>query len=203
MARSAAAYSDEFLEVLPGSVGANIVWVPAERRSGSKVQRLHKPAPQERATVALTEDPRVGAYDLSKALLANGTIEAIEDPRWLAPTVSALTRILELRDGWNSYGAPRIQRRAVNTVLELLGSSAQADSPVPIVVPTTDGGVQLEWHAWGLDVELEVSPGEAPQLFFRDRRSNEIQEDELTTDLVPLFQALKLLAERAAQEAGR
>ena len=205
MARSATTYADELFEVPAPNEDAgasNVVWMPIGGRPEGKPQR---PARQERATLVLSEDPRaaVVVYDFGDDPTTHGTIDAPAEPRWLVPTVCALTRILDLPEGWNSYGAPRIQARAANTALDLLGSSAQDDSPAPIVVPTADGGVQLEWHAWGLDIELDVSPSEAPQLFFRDRRSNEIQEKQLTANLTPLFQALKVLAERAAREAGR
>jgi hypothetical protein len=204
MVRNAAAYADDLYEVVAEEdhVTSNVTWTPFGRRPEGQV---HRTAWQERTTLALSEDPRAAAvvYDFNDEPTTRGTIEAAEEPRWLAPTVSALTSVLGLPDGWNSYGAPRIQARAAQTAFDLLRSSAQEDSPAPIVVPTAEGGVQLEWHAWGLDVEVDVSPGEAPQLFFRDRQSNEVHEQELTTNLESLYRALKVLTERAAPETRR
>lgn len=156
--------------------------------------------------VALSENPE-DPYSLSFPTHvkspSTATMEAAEEPRWRERTVLGLAKILGLSAGWDSYGAPRIQTRAVNLALHLLESAARDDAPAPIVVPTSDGGVQLEWHAWGLDVELEVPPQETPQLLFRDRRSAQEWEREVGADLGPLSEVLKILAERAGQERGR
>lgn len=203
MARSAVAYADELFEVPTAeeeNMASDLAWMPVGSRPEGKPHGRWQP---ERTTLALSDDPRA-ALVVYEEPTTRRTIEATEQPRWLGPTIGALMRALELPDGWNSYRAPRIQARAVNTALDLLRSSAQDDSPPPIVVPTAEGGVQLEWHAWGLDVELDVSPVAPPQLFFRDRRAAEgIREQELTTNLEPLHRALKVLAERAVSGAVR
>lgn len=205
MARSAVAYADELFEVPTAeedNVASDLVWMRVGSRPEGKPHGTWQP---ERTTLALSEDPKAAlVVYFTEEPTARTTIEATEHPRWLGPTVGALMRVLELPDGWDSYRAPRIDVRAVNTALDLLRSSAHDDSPPPIVVPTAEGGVQLEWHAWGLDVELDVSPVALPQLFFRDRRAVDgIREHELTTNLEPLNRALKVLAERAVSGTVR
>jgi len=38
--------------------------------------------------------------------------------------------------------------------------------PLPAIIPTVDGGVLLEWHRAGLEMEIEVEPtGEAYVMF--------------------------------------
>jgi hypothetical protein len=57
-----------------------------------------------------------------------------------------------LRPNWDSYGAPRIDERAIQKAHELwrlLGESYQ-------VIPTSDGGVQLEEHRGGFDITVCV-----------------------------------------------
>jgi len=131
---------------------------------------------------------------------------APEEPAWKEPTVFRLAEVLCLPAGWDSYGAPRIDRHAVSSALALLESAAPEEMPAPLVVPVSDGGVQLEWHAWGLDVELEVPPAATTaQLFFRDRRIVQEQEEnqELGADLTALSTALKVLTERAREAIVR
>jgi len=58
-----------------------------------------------------------------------------------------------LQPNWNSYGAPAIDERCIQKAFELwrqLSGEWQ-------VVPCSDGGVQLEQHRDGLDVEVRVS----------------------------------------------
>jgi hypothetical protein len=63
-------------------------------------------------------------------------------------------KLLALKDNWDSYGAPMISKRAVDAALQLRNVLATA----PSFVPMSDGGVQLEWHSQGFDVELEIEP---------------------------------------------
>jgi len=59
---------------------------------------------------------------------------------------SALGKLLQLPRDWNSYDALPIDIRAIRTA-----ENIQA-------VPTNIGGVQLELHAGGVDVEVEIAP---------------------------------------------
>jgi hypothetical protein len=54
--------------------------------------------------------------------------------------------LLRLPDNWNGYGAKRITEAAIST----LGSFA--------AVPTAVGGITLEVHRDGLDIEIEIGP---------------------------------------------
>jgi hypothetical protein len=56
-----------------------------------------------------------------------------------------------LEKGWNSYRAVPIEEKAIQFASILTEMAPQ-------IVPTTGGGIQLEWHCEGLDIELEISP---------------------------------------------
>ena len=62
--------------------------------------------------------------------------------------------LLALPENWDSYGAPKITSSAVDAALRLRAALATE----PAMVPTSKGGVQLEWHDRGFDVELELLP---------------------------------------------
>jgi hypothetical protein len=66
----------------------------------------------------------------------------------------AAERLLALKENWDSYGAPIISKIAVDAALQLRNVLATT----PLFVPMSDGGVQLEWHSQGFDVELEIEP---------------------------------------------
>lgn len=63
-----------------------------------------------------------------------------------------LKHLSELKEDWNSYGAPPIDIRAIK----------QAEFLLPLlpdfcIVPTSDGGIQFERHTKTESVEIEIS----------------------------------------------
>lgn len=75
-------------------------------------------------------------------------------PQWLMPTLTALKDLLNLRSGWNSYHARPIRRSIVLAAVDLLSSFMLRNTPIPQVVPTFRGGLQLEWHIGSVDLEI-------------------------------------------------
>ncbi len=59
-----------------------------------------------------------------------------------------------------------IQRPAVVGMLTILIEFLDSRTPPPSVVPTWNGGVQVEWHRNGVDLEIEVSPAGDAEYFF-------------------------------------
>ncbi|MBM4018910.1 MAG: hypothetical protein FJ288_11375 [Planctomycetes bacterium] len=47
---------------------------------------------------------------------------------------------------------------SVQMALNALMMVMESRSPAPTVVPTVEGGVQLEWHQNDIDLEVEVKP---------------------------------------------
>ena len=85
---------------------------------------------------------------------------------WFRPTIEAMTELLELPPGWNSYGAKQIQAGAVEKIIEVLLNILDRSSATPAVVPTSLGGVQVEWHRSGIDFEIEADSFGRLQYFF-------------------------------------
>lgn len=70
-----------------------------------------------------------------------------------------MAMLRSLKPNWNSYGAPVIDERCIQKAYELwrqLSGEWQ-------VVPCSDGGVQLEQHRDGFDIEITVSAVSAPE----------------------------------------
>jgi hypothetical protein len=89
-------------------------------------------------------------------------------PAWLAETERKLREFLTLPANWNSYGARTIQPDVVDATIQLLRRVAQPNMPQPIVVPTVRGGVQLEWHMRGIDLEIELASPEKIHVLYED-----------------------------------
>ena len=55
-------------------------------------------------------------------------------------------QLMDMEEGWDTYGAPKISREAIRTIEHFA------------TVPTSDGGIQLEIHRDGFDIEIEIGP---------------------------------------------
>jgi len=93
---------------------------------------------------------------------------------WRAAVRSQLESILRLETGWDSYGAPSISPVAAEHAMQLLASATP--SRRPSVVPTSNGGVQLEWHGGGIDIEVACLPSGAARLSADDSRTGRTEE---------------------------
>ena len=78
-------------------------------------------------------------------------------PETLGPAVDRAIGLLQLPRGWNSHNAERVAETAVRRTIEFLMEYLVSDVPAPVVVPTVRGGLQLEWHRNGVDIEVHFS----------------------------------------------
>jgi hypothetical protein len=120
------------------------------------------------------------------------------EPPWLAPALDKLNELLQLPPNWNSYNSAQIEPRAVAMTIELLGTLIENATPIPYIVPTVQGGVQLEWDLHGMAIEVESYPDGHREMYVQDRRTGSEQELVLNGDLSPLVEAVRELTRRAA-----
>lgn len=112
---------------------------------------------------------------------------------WWTEIIDRLNSLLQLPDNWNGYGERAVTPAAVAAALKLLGGNLSA--PTPWVVPLSSGGLQIEWHADTIDLEIEIpsSGGTASVWLLRGR-------DELVWSLDREGFAL---LDKALEEFGR
>jgi hypothetical protein len=113
-------------------------------------------------------------------------------PQPLRDAVDHLNHLLNARANWNSYGAAVPAVRAVVGALRLLARISFADKPMPSIVPTVSGGVQLEWHRLGRDLEIVVRPDESLYAFFEDEQTGETFESAVAPGSPALSRFLEL-----------
>jgi hypothetical protein len=85
----------------------------------------------------------------------------------------ALERACELQRlprGWNSHGAEPVSDTAFRHAIEFLTAYVVRGVAGPALVPTVRGGVQLEWHRRGVDIEVEVGPDGSVSWCAEDRQ---------------------------------
>ena len=113
-------------------------------------------------------------------------------PAWMASVTERLNTLLSLPKNWDSYGAPPITREAVDRVVAVLESLASSITPTPSVGPTPEGGVQVEWHERGVDLELRSDSDGRLYAFFQNADPDLTWDDELLDESVaaPWFEHL-------------
>ena len=109
---------------------------------------------------------------------------AVRAPRRDLPEelLQALERACELQQlprGWNSYGAEPVSDAAFRQTIEFLTTYVVRGIVGPVLVPTVRGGLQLEWHRRGVDIEVEVSPDGSVSWCAEDRQSRQEVEEVL------------------------
>lgn len=125
------------------------------------------------------------------------TIDLNNNPEdWLEHVAEAFERFMMLQDNWDSYGAVPIQEECIRHAVRLLDILAPLHLPEPAVVPTSFGGVQIEWHLLGIDLEIEVLPSLRLGASFQDSNTGEEWDQDVCDDFTSLGQALQRLAER-------
>src|SRR5438552_408831 len=101
-------------------------------------------------------------------------------PEWLTQCDATLDELLALPPNWNSYEAAAVRPSAIRTAKHLLAKVIRSNTPQPAIVPTIPGGVQLEWHTHGIDLEIEIVPPCRVHVFYEnasERREWELQSE--------------------------
>lgn len=80
-------------------------------------------------------------------------------PSWIVSTLTSGGKLLALPIDWDRNGAPRIEAAAIQIALDALCLVMDDKSSLPEWTPTRDGGVQLDWHENGIDLEISFDAG--------------------------------------------
>ena len=114
---------------------------------------------------------------------------------WQNEVVSTLCRFVELPENWDSYGGRPLRHDTGMFALQLINGVMGPAIPSPHFIPVADGGVQIEWHMNGLDIELYISAPYESELVVVDHISGERKTFSLKSDYTALKDALKKLVD--------
>ncbi len=103
-------------------------------------------------------------------------------PPWFDPLMQGFVDLLTLPANWNSYGAGAIDSNLVRSAMTFMNGVLESNSPAPRVVPLSSGGLQLEWHREGIDLEIVYDRGEVPFFYYRNRITGEDGDHDLATE---------------------
>ena len=133
--------------------------------------------------------PSAGLRKVSGALLLRDTyltpgttswvgIQLNPRPQWLDEVLVQAQHLASLAPGWDGYHAAAVDRRSLQLASRFISDLSPHVRVTPAIVPTVSGGVALEWHRQGIDLEIEFAPsGEITVM--RDDDSEEAFEGPL------------------------
>ncbi len=112
----------------------------------------------------------------------------------LERAIGQMQRFGVLDADWDSYGAHLVQSEAVLQALRLLAVvfNAREDIADPMIVPTSEGGIQLEWDRDDVHLELEVRPSLDVEVYW-ERPDGETWEGPLQNNQSSLLRFLQRL----------
>lgn len=112
---------------------------------------------------------------LGLRITSDSTIEATNPP-WLRTIEKKVNILLNLSENWDGYGAQRIIHECVIAAFSLvLPPNATHETPEPQFVPTSQGGIQVEWHLGGIDLELVFDPSASAHYYYAELNGIEIE----------------------------
>ena len=76
---------------------------------------------------------------------------------WLAGVAERCSELFALRTGWDGYVAPQVDADLIQKAWDFIRAAARSVSAAPSVVPTVSGGVAIEWHVPGIELEIELT----------------------------------------------
>ena len=128
-------------------------------------------------------------------VIVDPTGEMSELPSWLTKTAESYERIAALSANWDSYGGaePRIEIIEASLRILFFVAGAVPKMPVPQVFPLYDGGVQVEWHRRGQNLEI-VFPVDGPATFTYEHQVTGAEQEGFASDVQTLSTFLEKMA---------
>ena len=150
------------------------------------------------AVETLSDRPEENLYPLPflKLYIKSNENDWIE-PDWLFSTLDALQKLYDLSPNWDSYDALKIDTRSLESTLRFLLEFLPSNAPLPAIIPTPNGNVQIEWHEGGIDLEIEIRTHGVHDYYFCDIQKNIEVEKVFTGNVAPLREYIETLAQRS------
>lgn len=111
----------------------------------------------------------------------------IEKSRWIEELLPKFEELMRLPVGWDGYSGLPVSFQCVCFALQLIASLSTAEIEAPQVVPGSDGSLQLEWHNYGYDVELNILALFEVVAFRKNVNTGAIEELDLTMDYKTVY----------------
>jgi hypothetical protein len=126
--------------------------------------------PRLRLVHTSAEDPATRAWERgSRGVPREHLLEAAREK---------LSRLMRLASGWDGHRGEPTTLIAAMVTNGLLTKLVQDDGPTPQLLPSPDGGVQVEWLVSGFSVHVDVDPAGEVLAAADEPTGSEIFSDE-------------------------
>jgi hypothetical protein len=140
------------------------------------------------------EISRVSATSMAPARAPSGSQELTRlQCDWRFSAEHRLVALSRLKKGWDGHSASPVNRDALEFAAQVIAAFMQPRVPAPAIVPLADGGVQIEWHRRGWDLEISVLGPNNIYVYAYELASQSEHELEVSTDLSPIGNYLDLI----------
>lgn len=167
---------------------------PSRRAAHRPLMRVVSRRLEDRGSIAVGHKD-----DLLTAANPPVAVEPQELPAWAQVATRRLGLVLRLEPGWAGPKSRTVERPLIQTAFKVIQDLTPEGHPeyVPHVVPLVDGGLLLELHRDGFDLEVDISrQGEMDIDFERPSRDTELSgayhdlRDEVAKELLRASQGL-------------
>lgn len=132
--------------------------VPTIRVDGGPLKRRRHAMPFDRRGIATTPEPVTFQVSLTDRGSRAGSSDAVDRvPEWVSISVDRLRYVASLPPNWAGGRCARVDSRLLPVAFRIIAEVVPSRPEyVPQVVPTVQGGLQLEWHLGGFDLEVSI-----------------------------------------------
>jgi hypothetical protein len=112
---------------------------------------------------------------------------------WADAAGDRLAELLRLPAGWDGHNARPVSRAIVDFATYLLPRLIGPGTPPAFIAPLPSGGLQLEWHRNGWDLEIEICAPSELYAYARELATGREWECELRDDISELAPKLEVV----------
>lgn len=91
---------------------------------------------------------------------------ALTNPPWIVEAERRLTKLMNLGEDWDGEGSSAPTARLAGEVIRYLLDGTQHDTPAPHISAVGCGGLQVEWHNSGYDLEIHFFDDDQRTYFY-------------------------------------
>ncbi len=161
------------------------MWVDGSPGRTHDIEWFDLPIPWSQTATATTEEAEAELPDETERAVA-GLPAQIE---------ASIIELMNLPRGWDGYDGLPVQPDVAENARRFTARIERSTQLVPVVVPLSDGGLQLEWFVDGYEVEVVIVPSGTVYVDFEctgDGRYEEFTLDDpfKVEEIAPLFREL-------------
>jgi hypothetical protein len=121
----------------------------------------------------------------------------LSEPKWAVSVTRQLEAVSFLGEDWDGFGAGPIRRDVIKFATHVFEQIMLPNTPAPHVTPMSHGGLMLEWHEHGIELEIEIEKPGHMWVSFEDSLENIDEEGPVSNNLRKFIMPIEKLTKRS------